>query len=89
MCVAFTLCAGLACRALDLFSWLFDPQEAHLGAEVGSVSDVREVVFRVTGGAGRHAGPVRHRVVVDVLGQDSAFLEEDSVGEPDVDMWFG
>lgn len=60
------------------FCRFFDPQEAHLGAEVGSVSDVGEEELGVTGGAGRHAGPVRHRVVVDVLRQDAAFLEEDS-----------
>lgn len=61
-----------------LLSSLFDPQETQLGAEVGSVSDVGEEVFRVTGGAGRHTGPVRHHVIVDVFRQDPGFLEEDS-----------
>lgn len=61
----------LACR-------LSDPQEAHLGAEVGSVPDVREEGLGVTGGAGRHAGPLRRRVVMDVFRQDAASLKEKS-----------
>lgn len=63
---------------LGLFCRFFDPQEAHLGAEVKPVPDVGEEEFRVTGGAGRHTGPVRHRVVMDVFRQDPTFLEEDS-----------
>lgn len=59
------------------FPRLLDPQEAHLGAEVESVSDVREEGLGVAGGAGRHAGPTGRRVVVDVFRQDAAFLKED------------
>lgn len=62
------------------FSCFFDPQEAHLRAKVKAVSDVGEEVFRVARGAGCHAGPACHRVVVDVLRQDAAVLEENSGG---------
>lgn len=55
-----------------------DPQEAQLGAEVGSVSDVGEEVLGLAAGAGRHAGAVRHRVVVDVSGQHAAAFQQDS-----------
>lgn len=75
---------ALSCGTCCLLSGLFDPQETQLGAEVGSVSDVGEEVFGVTGGAERHAGPLRHSVVVDVFGQDSTFLEEDPA---EGDVW--
>lgn len=55
-----------------------DPQEAQLGAEVGSVSDVGEEGLVATGAAGRHAGLLRHPVVVDVFRQDAASLQENS-----------
>lgn len=55
-----------------------DPQEAHLGSKIGSVPDVGEEGVRVTGGAGRHAGPLRHCVVMDVFWQDAALLQENS-----------
>lgn len=71
------LCAGLSRWTSPRLLRLPDPQETQLGAEVGSISDVGEV-FGVTGGAGRHRGPLRHRVVVYVLGRDPAFFEEDS-----------
>lgn len=61
------------CRPVVLFS---NPDKAHLRAEVGSVPDVGEEGVRVTGSAERHAGPVHHRVVMDVLRQDPAPLEE-------------
>ncbi len=66
----------LACRKSALLLRLFDPQEAHLSAEVWSVSDMGEKGFRVTGGAGRHAGPLRHCVVMDVFRQDAASLKQ-------------
>ena len=37
-----------------------------------------EEVVGVTGGAGRHTGSTRHRVVMDVFRQDAAALQEDS-----------
>jgi len=64
-------------RSSPLFSF-FDPQEAHLGAEVESVSDVGEEMFRETRGAGCHAGPIGHCVVMDVLRQDASSLEKNS-----------
>lgn len=46
---------------------LLEPQVAHLGAKVGSISDVGEEEFRVTGSAGRDEGAVLHLVVVDIF----------------------
>ncbi|KAG7231520.1 hypothetical protein INR49_011599 [Caranx melampygus] len=42
-------------------------QVAHLGTKVGSISDVGEEEFRVTGSAERHGRAVLHCVVVDVF----------------------
>lgn len=64
-----------------------DPQETHLGAEVGSVSAVGEEGLGVTGSAGCHTGALRHRVVVDVFRQDAAILKENS-GESE-SRWSG
>ena len=75
--VAATTAHHLVCLRLDFFR--FDPQEAHLGAEVDPVSDVGEEGLRVTGGAGRHTRPVCHHVVMDVLRQDPALFQENSV----------
>lgn len=71
-------------QLLTSLAWLgfpvfLDPQESHLGAEVDPISDVGEEVFRVTGGAGCHTGPVHHHVVMDVLRQDPALFQENSV----------
>lgn len=66
----------LTCRRRGLFLRPFDPQEAHLGAEVQSVPDVGKEGLRVAGSAGRDAGPLRHGVVVDVFRQDAASLKE-------------
>lgn len=68
-------CSRPRCASLCSVS---DPQEAQLDAEVCSVSDAREEVLCVTGSAGRHAGSIRHRVIVDVFGQDAAALQQDS-----------
>lgn len=64
---------GWAC-----FLVFLDPQEAHLGAKVESVSDAGEEGFGVTRSAGRHTGPVCHCVIMDVLWQDPTLLEENS-----------
>lgn len=68
-------CSRPRCASLCSVS---DPQEAQLDAEVCSVSDAREEVLCVTGSAGRHAGSICHRVIVDVFGQDAAALQQDS-----------
>lgn len=76
-------------RSSGLFCSLFDPQEAHLGAKVESISNMRKEVVWITGGTGRHRGPVLHHVVMDVLWKDATLLQENPVGESDVHMWLG